>query len=45
VDWALDQEEDNTLKAEVAHYRAMTKRASHIANHIVALQEDLADIT
>jgi hypothetical protein len=45
VDWALDQEEDDTLKAEVAWYRAMTKRASHIANHIAALREDLADIT
>ena len=45
VDWALDQEEDDTLKAEVARYRAMTKRASRIANHIVALHEDLADIT
>jgi hypothetical protein len=33
------------LKAEVACYRAMTKRASRIANHIVALQEDLADIS
>jgi hypothetical protein len=33
------------LKAEVAQYRAMTKRASHIANHIAALQEDLADVT
>jgi hypothetical protein len=45
MDWALDQEEDNTLKAEVAQYRAMTKRASRIANHIAALREDLADIT
>jgi hypothetical protein len=45
VDWALDQEEDDTLKAEVAQYRAMTKRASRIANHIAALREDLADIT
>jgi hypothetical protein len=45
VDWALDQEGDDTLKAEVARYRAMTKRASRIANHIAALREDLADIT
>ena len=45
VDWALNQEEDNTLKAEVARYRAMTKRASRIANHIAALREDLADIS
>jgi len=45
VDWALDQEEDDTLKAEVARYRAMTKRASRIANHIAALREDLADVT
>jgi hypothetical protein len=45
VDWALDQEEDDMLKAEVARYRAMTKRASRIANHIAALHEDLADIT
>jgi hypothetical protein len=45
VDWALDQEEDDTLKAEVARYRAMTKRASHIASHIAALHEDLADIS
>jgi hypothetical protein len=45
VDWALDQEEDNTLKVEVAQYRAMTKRASCIANHIAALHEDLANIT
>jgi hypothetical protein len=45
VDWALDQEEDDTLKAEVARYRAMTKRASCIANHIAALREDLADVT
>ena len=45
VDWALDQEADDTLKAEVARYRAMTKRASRIANHIAALCEDLADIT
>jgi hypothetical protein len=45
MDWALDQEGDNTLKAEVAQYRAMTKRASCIANHIAALREDLADVT
>jgi hypothetical protein len=45
VDWALDQEEDDTLKAEVTCYRAMTKRASRIANHIAALREDLADVT
>jgi len=45
VDWALDQEEDNTLKAEVTQYRAMTKRASCIANHIVALGEYLANIS
>jgi hypothetical protein len=45
MDWALDQEEDDTLKAEVARYGAMTKRASRIANHIAALQEDLADVT
>ena len=45
MDWALDQEEDDTLKAEVARYRAMTKRASRIANHIAALREDLADVT
>jgi hypothetical protein len=45
VDWALDQEEDDMLKAEVARYRAMTKRASRIANHIAALREDLADVT
>jgi len=37
MDWAINQEEDDTLKAEVAQYRAMTKRASRIANHIVAL--------
>jgi hypothetical protein len=37
IDWALDQEEDDTLKAEIARYRAMTKRASRIANHIAAL--------
>jgi hypothetical protein len=45
MDWALDQEEDDMLKAEVTQYRAMTKRASRIANHIVALHEDLADVT
>jgi hypothetical protein len=45
IDWAIDQEEDNMLKAEVARYRAMTKRASCIANHIAALHENLADIT
>jgi hypothetical protein len=45
MDWALNQKEDNMLKAEVTHYRAMTERASCIANHIAALQEDLADIT
>jgi len=45
MDWALNQKEDNMLKAEVTHYRAMTERASRIANHIAALQEDLADIT
>jgi hypothetical protein len=45
VDWALDQEEDDTLKAEVACYRVMTKRANCIANHIAALCEDLANIT
>jgi hypothetical protein len=45
VDWALDQEEDDTLKAEVTRYRAMTKRASCIANHIAALREDLANVT
>jgi hypothetical protein len=37
MDWALDQKEDVMLKAEVAHYRAMTKMASCITNHIVAL--------
>jgi hypothetical protein len=45
MDWALDQEEDDTLKAEVTRYRAMTKRASRITNHIAALREDLADVT
>jgi hypothetical protein len=45
VDWALNQEENDTLKAEVTHYRAIKKRASHIANHIMALQEDLANVT
>jgi hypothetical protein len=45
VDWAVDQEEDDTLKAEVTHYRALDKRASHIANHIAALRADLEDVT
>jgi len=44
VDWAIDQEEDDTLKAEVICYRALNKRASRIANHIVALRTDLEDI-
>jgi hypothetical protein len=45
VDWAVDQEEDDTLKAEVTHYRALNKRASCIANHIAALRADLEDVT
>jgi hypothetical protein len=45
MDWAIDQEGDNTLKAEVTQYRVMTKWASRITNHIAALWEDLADIT
>jgi hypothetical protein len=45
VDWAVDQEEDDTLKAEVARYRALNKQASHIANHIAALRVDLEDVT
>jgi len=37
MDWAIDQEGDNTLKAEVTQYRVMTKWASRITNHIAAL--------
>jgi hypothetical protein len=44
VDWAVNQEEDDTLKAEVTRYRALNKRASRIANHIVALRVDLEDV-
>jgi hypothetical protein len=44
VDWAVDQEEDDTLKAEVTRYRALNKRASRIANHIAALRADLEDV-
>jgi hypothetical protein len=45
VDWAVDQEEDDTLKAKVTRYRALNKQASRIANHIAALRADLEDIT
>jgi hypothetical protein len=33
VDWAVDQEKNDTLKAEVARYRAMTKGKPHRQSH------------
>ena len=43
VDWAIEQEDDITLTAEVRRYRQLSDRARDITMHIAAMRNHLHD--
>src|SRR5712691_2328637 len=43
VDWAVEQENDDTLRAEIVRHRAARAQVTRHARHLADLREQLAD--